>query len=478
MQNQIKSKDLQDYSCSRHSVYQSPLGTRYAGREMSFLFSAQYKHSTWRRLWVALAEAQRELGLKISNEQIEELRQHIEDIDFEAAAAYERELNHDVMAHIHALGDLCPKARSIIHLGATSCYVTDNADLMQMDEGLSLIAKKLKKAIDQLAAFAKKYAKLPCLGFTHFQPAQLTTVGKRASLWLQDLWMDLNEVRYRKDNLSFLGVKGATGTQASFLALFEGDQDKVKQLDQKVAEKMGIKNLFSISGQTYTRKQDTQVLQALAGLAASAHKMATDLRLLAGLKEIEEPFGKKQVGSSAMPYKRNPMLCERICSLARILIALEQNPVYTHATQWLERSLDDSANRRMSIAESFLTADSILSLLLQVTDGLVVNEKIIERHIAEELPFLATENILMAAVKKGGDRQALHERIRIYSLEAANRIKHEGLPNNLLEQIAADEAFGISKKELEGLLDVQQFIGRSPQQVEEFLQEISERNSR
>lgn len=473
MQNQVKTSiSTENNSCSRHMVYQSPLGTRYASKEMSYLFSMQAKHSTWRKLWVALAEAQKELGLNISNEQIEELKEHVEDVDFEVAEAYEKKFNHDVMAHIHAYGDVCPKARPIIHLGATSCYVTDNTDVIQMNKGLSIIQSKLVKVITQLANFSKKHAHVPCLGFTHFQPAQLTTVGKRACLWLQDLLIDQKEISYRKDNLHFLGVKGTTGTQASFLSLFEENHNKVKELDHKVSGKMGFGNLFPISGQTYSRKQDSQILNALAGLASTAHKMATDIRLLAGLKEIEEPFSKTQIGSSAMPYKRNPMLCERICSLSRFLISLAQNPEYTHATQWLERTLDDSANRRLSLSEAFLTADSLLHLLIEVTDGLVVNEKVIKKRVLEELPFMASENILMACVKKGSDRQDLHERIRMHSQSAARQVKEEGRTNDLLERILADEAFSLSKEELDKILDVQKFIGRSPQQVEEFLSDL------
>ena len=468
----MKENQDDQLMCSRQQYYQTPLGTRYAGKEMSALFSAQTKHSTWRKLWVALAEAQRELGLNITEEQIRELQQYVHAIDFEAAREYEKELNHDVMAHIYAYGDLCTHGKAIIHLGATSCYVTDNTDLIQIEKGLALILNLLDQVIVQLSTFAKKYAKLPCLGFTHFQPAQLTTVGKRTCLWIQDLALDFEDIRHRRENLHFLGVKGTTGTQASFLALFEGDHSKVKLLDQKVAEKMEFRNVFKISGQTYTRKQDTQVLQTLAGLACSAHKMATDIRLLAGLKEMEEPFSQKQVGSSAMPYKRNPMLCERICSLSRYLISLAQNPEYTHATQWLERSLDDSANRRICLAESFLAADALLRLILQVSDGLIINPKIIESHIMEELPFMATENILMACVNKGKDRQELHERLRIHSIEAAKQVKQHGLKNDMLERIVLDSSFGLSREEIDQILDVAQFTGRSAEQVEEYLESL------
>ena len=406
-----------------HETYQSPLTGRYASPEMQRLFSAQFKHSTWRRLWVALAEAQQALGLPISTLQIQELASRIDSIDFEAAAHYERQLKHDVMAHIHAYADQCPSARSIIHLGATSCYVTDNTDLIQIRKGMHILQTKLRQVISQLADFAKRYAHLPCLGYTHFQPAQLTTVGKRACLWTQDLLMDMQELTHKIAQLRFLGVKGTTGTQASFLALFNQDHSKVAQLDKLVADKMGFSNLFLISGQTYTRKQDMAVLDALAGVGASSHKLCTDLRLLAHLGEIEEPFGKTQVGSSAMPYKRNPILSERICSLARFLISLSENPAYTAATQWLERSLDDSANRRICIPEAFLTCDAILMLLLEITENLQVYPKVISNHVQNELPFLATENILMAAVKKGGDRQALHEKLRQLSRGCSPKVE-------------------------------------------------------
>lgn len=439
---------------------------------MSHCFSAQFKHETWRKLWIALAEAEKELGLDISHEQIDELKSHSANIDFAAVQRYEAELHHDVMAHIHAYGDLCPKARPIIHLGATSCYVTDNTDTIQQKRALSLIEQQLVAVIRQLAAFAARFKGTPCLGYTHFQPAQPTTVGKRACLWIQDFAMDLADLRYYNGNLKFLGVKGTTGTQASFLALFSQDDSKVAALDRLVADKMGFSQVFPVTGQTYTRKQDAQILHLLARLAASAHKFATDLRLLAGLKEMEEPFGEKQIGSSAMPYKRNPMLSERICSLGRFVIALAQNGDYTHATQWLERSLDDSANRRLTLSEAFLASDAILNLLLKVTDGLVVNERIIAKRIAEELPFMATENILMAAVKKGGDRQALHEAIRVHSHAAAKAIKEEGGENDLLARIASDPAFKLTPKEIESLLQVEQFTGRAAVQVTAFLETL------
>lgn len=452
-----------------HLSYESPLITRYASKEMSFLFSAQHKHESWRKLWIALAEAQMELGLPIFDVQVEQMKQHIKDIDFDAVASYEKELQHDVMAHIHAFGDVCPAARPIIHLGATSCYVTDNTDLIQMRSGLKLLTTKLAAVLNQFAAFAKSNAHQACLGFTHFQPAQLTTVGKRACIWIQDLLLDLKEIEHRLHTLRFLGVKGTTGTQASFLSLFNGDEEKVKQLDALVAKKIGFTNNFIISGQTYARKQDSFILNTLSGIAISAHKFATDLRLLANLKELEEPFGENQVGSSAMPYKRNPMLSERICSLSRFVIALSENPSYTAATQWLERTLDDSANRRISLAESFLATDAILNLLLKVTSNLVVYPAVIEKHLNEELPFIATENILMACVKKGGDRQTLHERLRQHSIAAGNQVKKEGKANDLLIRIKADRAFNLTEDDVHNILNVNDFVGRSPQQVEEFL---------
>ncbi len=449
--------------------YQSPLSVRYASKEMSELFSAQYKHSTWRKLWAALAEGQKELGLPITNAQIAELNAHIEDIDFERVNTYENQLHHDVMAHIHAYGDQCPEARPIIHLGATSCYLTDNTDLIQMREGFKLLLPKLKTVIRQLCQFAKEHASLACLGYTHLQPAQLTTVGKRACLWIQDFLIDWTEWQHRIENIRFLGAKGATGTQASFLALFDQNHDKVKSLDQFLSEKMGFKNNYLISGQTYTRKQDVQIVSALAGFAASAHKFATDLRLLAHLKEISEPFEKKQVGSSAMPYKQNPILSERVCSLSRYLISLNENPLYTAATQWLERTLDDSANRRLCLPDAFMTADALLNLLLHITSHLKIWPKMIEKHVMEEIPFLATESILMAAVKKGKDRQTLHEKMRKYSMAVAEQVKN-GEENDLLKRIANDPAFDLSEEDLQTLSNVTHFVGRAPQQVEEFLE--------
>jgi adenylosuccinate lyase len=451
-------------------TYQSPLAERYASHSMQHIFSPNFKYSTWRRLWVALAQAQLTLGLPVTQEQIAEMSAHIEDIDFAAVAKYEKLLKHDVMAHIYAYGDQCPLARPIIHLGATSCYVTDNTDIIQIRDGLQILIIKIVQVIRQLSDFSRKYADLACLGFTHFQPAQLTTVGKRACLWTQEFLMDLQELELRSDNLRFLGVKGTTGTQASFFALFGKDHDKVQALDHLVAAKMGFSHLFIIAGQTYSRKQDVVLLNALAGIAISAHKFSTDMRLLAHLKEIEEPFAKEQVGSSAMPYKRNPILSERICSLSRFLISLTENPAYNAATQWFERTLDDSANRRLCIPEAFLTCDAILELLLSVTSGMVVYDKMISKRVKEELPFMATENILMACVKKGGDRQDLHEKIRVHSQAACQRVKVEACHNDLLERIAQDPSFHLTKGELDRILNVVDFVGRAPQQVTEFLE--------
>lgn len=450
-------------------IYQSPLVTRYASQEMSYLFSAQFKHVTWRKLWIALAEAEAELGLPITPQQIQELKQHQDTIDFVLAAQYEKQFNHDVMAHIHTYGDQCPLARPIIHLGATSCYVTDNTDLIQMREGLTLLIKRLETVIKQLMEFAKKYSHVACLGFTHFQPAQLTTVGKRACLWIQDLLLDLKDLKYRKNSLKFLGAKGATGTQASFLALFKGNIDLVKQLDQIIALKMGFDQLFTISGQTYTRKQDLQILQTLAGVGVTSHKIGTDMRLLAHLKEIEEPFLESQVGSSAMPYKRNPILSEKLCGLARFLISLTENPLYTAATQWLERSLDDSSNRRLTIPEAFLTADAVLLTLIQLTKDLVVYPQVIQKHVENELPFMVTENLLMSAVLKGEDRQIVHEKIRQHSQAVQLQMKIKGGGNDLIERILADPTIPKSESEITLLLDTTPFIGCAKNQVDEFI---------
>jgi len=453
-----------------HEYYENPLIARYASDAMSRLWSDQRKFGLWRRLWVALAEAQQELGLPIRDEQLEELRRHLDDIDFAAAENYERKLRHDVMAHIHAYGDLCPSARPIIHWGATSCFVTDNTDLILMREGLELVRDRLVAVIDQLGGFAAEHRALPCLGFTHLQPAQPTTVGKRACLWAYDLVLDLAEVEHRIVSIRARSTKGTTGTQASFLSLFQGDHDRVRRLEQIVARKIGFDGVFAVTGQTYTRKVDSQIVDTLSGVAQSAHKAATDLRILQSRKEIEEPFEASQIGSSAMPYKRNPMRSERICALARFAISLQSSTANTMATQWMERTLDDSANRRLVIPQAFLAIDAILTLYQNVASGLVVYPHVIARSLREELPFMASEEILMAAVAAGGDRQELHERLRVHSQAAGAVVKQQGLPNDLLERIAADPAFaGI---ELDRLIDPQQFVGRAPQQVDEFLSEV------
>jgi adenylosuccinate lyase len=453
-----------------HDVYENPLISRYASREMATLWGDQRKFSTWRRLWVALAEAEAELGLSITKEQIAELREHVDDVNFEAAESYERKLRHDVMAHVHAYGDQCPAARAIIHLGATSCYVTDNTDLLLMRESLQMVARRLTGVIIALANFAKQHRDLPALSFTHLQPAQPTTVGRRACLWAYDLSLDLAEVEHRIASLKARSTKGTTGTQASFLELFDGDHEKVRRLEQLVAEKMGFDATYAITGQTYSRKVDTQVLDVLSGIAASAHKAATDLRILAHRKEIEEPFEKDQIGSSAMAYKRNPMRCERICSLARFAMNLASNADQTHATQWMERTLDDSANRRLVIPQAFLAIDAILILYYNVASGLVVYPKVIERHLREELPFMATENILMAAVAAGGDRQELHERIRQHSQAAAAVVKQEGGQNDLIARLKNDKAF--AAVDIDAAIDPAKLTGRSAQQVDEFLAKI------
>jgi adenylosuccinate lyase len=432
-------------------------------------YSERTRIGHWRRLWLALATEQKALGLAITQAQLDELAAHLDDIDFERAAAHEQRLRHDVMAHVHALGEVAPLARPIVHLGATSCFVTDNSELLQMRDGLDLLRPPLLATLDALTAFARRHRDLPTLAFTHFQPAQPTTVGKRACLWIQDLLDDAGRLQRTRDELRFRGVKGTTGTQASFLELFGGDHDKVRELDRRVTARMGFARAFAVTGQTYPRRQDFTVLAALAGLAQSAAKFATDLRLLQHLKEVEEPYGAEQVGSSAMPYKRNPMRCERICALARFVQSLLLNPAETASTQWLERTLDDSANRRLAIAESFLATDAILQLLLDVSRGLVVHEKVIARHLAEELPFMATEGILMAAVAAGGDRQAVHEALRRHALAAAAQVKDEGRPNDLLARVAADPAFAAVRARLPELADPRRFVGRAPQQVDEFL---------
>ncbi len=451
--------------------YESPLSSRYASDEMQYIFSPDKKFSTWRRLWVALARAEMELGLPVTQEQVDELEAHIEDIDYARAAQWEKKLRHDVMAHVHTYGELCPKAMPIIHLGATSCYVGDNTDVILMREGLELVRDKIVRVLAHLGDFADKYKSLPTLGFTHFQAAQLVTVGKRASLWMHELLMDLEEIEYRISTLKLLGSKGTTGTQASFLELFAGDHKKVKLLEEKIAKEMGFDAVVPVSGQTYSRKLDYNVVSTLAGVAQSASKFATDLRLLCHLKEVEEPFEKNQIGSSAMPYKRNPMRCERICSLARYVIVDVGNPAVTTATQWFERTLDDSANKRLSVPEAFLAVDAILNIWANVASGLVVHPKVIEKHVLEELPFMASENIMMDAVKRGGDRQELHERIRVLSQEAGYSVKELGQSNNLIDLMAADPIFGMTKEELSAHLDPSAYIGRCPEQVEEFLAE-------
>jgi adenylosuccinate lyase len=451
----------------KQDTYVCPLEGRYASDAMKQVFSPQRKFSTWRRLWLALAEAQQELGLDISDEQIAELRAHLDDIDFEQAAKYEREFRHDVMAHIHALGDVAPAARPIIHLGATSQFVGCNTDILAMRDGLTLLRDYLANVIDALGQFAEQYRQLPCLAFTHFQAAQPTTVGKRATLWCADFLRDLADVEYRLDSLEFRGVKGTTGTQASYLSLFDGDHEKVQQLERLVAGKFGFEKVALVTGQTYSRKVDAAVAQTLAGIGASVHKFANDVRLLAHRKEMEEPFAKSQVGSSAMAYKRNPMRCERATALARFLIDVAQSPVHTAAEQWFERTLDDSANKRLAISEAFLSADAVLQITRNVAEGLVVYPAVIEANLRAELPFMASENILMAAVQAGGDRQELHERIRQHSQDAAREVKEFGRPNDLIERLANDDAFaGI---DLDALLDPSTFVGRAPQQVDAFI---------
>ena len=454
------------------NTYESPLNSRYASSEMQEVFSPDMKFRTWRRLWIALAEAEKELGLNITDEQIEELKRHKDNINYDLAEAKEKEFRHDVMAHIHAYGELCPSARGIIHLGATSCYVGDNTDIIIMHEGLKLLKKKLVAVISKLSEFALNYKDLPTLGFTHFQPAQLVTVGKRATLWIQDLAMDLEEMDFVLTNMKLLGSKGTTGTQASFLSLFEGDNEKVKKLDKLIAHKMGYDKVFAVSGQTYSRKLDSRILNLLGSIAQSSYKFSNDMRLLQNMKEVEEPFEKNQIGSSAMAYKRNPMRSERISSLARYVIVDTLNPAITASTQWFERSLDDSANKRISVPEAFLAVDAILNIYINIADGLVVYPKVIEKHILEELPFMATENIMMEAVKRGGDRQELHERIRLHSMEAAKKVKVEGEKNDLIERIAGDTAFNLNIDELNSVLEPKNYVGRSPQQVEEFVNEV------
>ena len=452
--------------------YVSPLSERYASKEMQYIFSPDMKFRTWRRLWIALAETEKELGLNITQEQIDELKAHAEDINYDVAKERERQVRHDVMSHVYAYGVQCPKAKGIIHLGATSCYVGDNTDIIVMTEALKLVKKKLVNVIAELSAFADKYKDQPTLAFTHFQPAQPTTVGKRATLWTQEFLLDLEDLEYVLGTMKLLGSKGTTGTQASFLELFDGDQETIDKIDPMIAEKMGFKECYPVSEQTYSRKVDTRVANILAGIAASAHKMSNDIRLLQHLKEVEEPFEKSQIGSSAMAYKRNPMRSERIASLSRYVMVDALNPAITSATQWFERTLDDSANKRLSIPEGFLAIDGILDLCLNVVDGLVVYPKVIEKHMMAELPFMATENIMMDAVKAGGDRQELHERIRELSMEAGKTVKVEGKDNNLLELIAADPAFNLSLEDLQRSMDPKKYIGRAEEQTERFVNTV------
>ena len=450
--------------------YVSPLSERYASKEMQYIFSPDMKFRTWRRLWIALAETEKELGLNITQEQIDELKAHKDDINYDVAKERERQVRHDVMSHVYAYGVQCPKAKGIIHLGATSCYVGDNTDIIVMAEALKLVQKKLVNVLAELSQFADNYKEQPTLAFTHFQPAQPTTVGKRATLWTQEFLMDLEDLEYVMGTLKLLGSKGTTGTQASFLELFEGDQETIDKIDPMIAEKMGFKNCYPVSGQTYSRKVDTRVLNILAGIAASAHKMSNDIRLLQHLKEVEEPFEKSQIGSSAMAYKRNPMRSERIASLSRYVMVDALNPAITSATQWFERTLDDSANKRLSIPEGFLAIDGILDLCLNVVDGLVVYPKVIEKHMMAELPFMATENIMMDAVKAGGDRQELHERIRELSMEAGRTVKVEGKDNDLLERIAADPAFNLTIEELRKSMEPSRYVGRAKEQTVTFIE--------
>ena len=449
--------------------YVSPLSERYASKEMQYIFSPDKKFRTWRKLWIALAETEKELGLPITQEQIDELKAHQDDINYDVAKAREKEVRHDVMSHVYAYGCQCPKAKGIIHLGATSCYVGDNTDIIVMTEALKLVHKKLVNVLNELAAFADKYKDLPTLAFTHFQPAQPTTVGKRATLWMQEFCLDLEDLEHVISTMKLLGSKGTTGTQASFKELFEGDEEKINKIDPMIAEKMGFRECYPVSGQTYSRKVDTRVLNVLAGIAASAHKMSNDIRLLQHLKEVEEPFEKNQIGSSAMAYKRNPMRSERIASLSRYVMIDALNPAITSATQWFERTLDDSANKRLSIAEGFLAIDGILDLCLNVVDGLVVYPKVVEKHLRAELPFMATENIMMDAVKAGGDRQEMHEKIRTLSMEAGKNVKVNGGDNNLLELIAADPAFRMTEEELAKTMDPSKYTGRSQVQVDAYL---------
>lgn len=449
--------------------YESPFCTRYASKEMQYIFSADKKFTTWRKLWVALARAEMKLGLPVTQEQVDELEANVDNIDYATAAEREKLVRHDVMAHVYTYGLACPKAKGIIHLGATSCYVGDNTDIIIMRDALNVVKRKLINVLGQLSEFAMEYKDMPALAYTHLQPAQLTTVGKRATLWMNELLMDLNEIEYRIDNLALLGSKGTTGTQASFMELFEGDTDKVKKLEELIAEEMGFDKVVPVSGQTYSRKIDAQIVATLSGIAQSAMKFANDMRILQNFKEMEEPFEKNQIGSSAMPYKRNPMRCERITALARYVMIDSLNPAFTSGTQWFERTLDDSANKRISVAEGFLAIDAILNILINVTSGIVVYPKVIRARIMKELPFMASENIMMDAVKKGGDRQALHEKIRTYAMEAGKQVKEFGLENDLIERILADPDFQITREEIDAILQPENFTGRSAQQTEEFV---------
>lgn len=454
-----------------YNSYESPFCTRYASKEMQYVFSADKKFTTWRKLWVALARAEMKLGLPVTQKQVDELEAHIEDIDYKAAEEREKLVRHDVMSHVYAYGLACPNAKGIIHLGATSCYVGDNTDVIVMRDALRIVKRKLINVIAQLSDFAVKYKDMPCLAYTHLQPAQLTTVGKRATLWANELLMDLDELDYRISSMKLLGSKGTTGTQASFMELFDGDTDKVKELERMIAEEMGFDAVVPVSGQTYSRKADAQILSTLGGLAQSAMKFANDMRILQNFKEMEEPFEKNQIGSSAMPYKRNPMRCERITALARYLMIDTLNPAFTAGTQWFERTLDDSANKRISVAEGFLAADAILNIMLNVTADLVVYPNVIRQRVMRELPFMASENIMMDAVKKGGDRQALHEKLRQYAMEAGRHVKEEGLENNLIELVLNDPDFGLNADEMNAILKPENFTGRSSQQVEEFVRD-------
>lgn len=454
---------------SDFNSYESPFCTRYASKEMQYIFSADKKFTTWRKLWVALARAEMKLGLPVTQAQVDELEAHIDDIDYEAAAEREKLVRHDVMSHVYAYGLACPKAKGIIHLGATSCYVGDNTDIIIMRDALKIVRRKLLNVISQLSDFAMKYKAMPCLAYTHLQPAQLTTVGKRATLWINELLTDLDEVEYRLSTMQLLGSKGTTGTQASFMELFEGDTDKVKELEKMIVEEMGFDSAVPVSGQTYSRKVDSQIIATLSGIAQSAMKFANDLRILQNFKEMEEPFEKNQIGSSAMPYKRNPMRCERITALARYVIIDSLNPAFTAGTQWFERTLDDSANKRISVAEGFLGVDAILNILLNVTADLVVYPEVIRQRVMKELPFMASENIMMDAVKKGGDRQVLHEKLRTYAMEAGKQVKEKGLENDLIDRVLADPDFGLNEEDVKKILKPENFTGRSEQQVEEFV---------